>query len=124
MHTIERTSYILFYRIKKIDGNEVTGMIFKLVIYDQRDQTLLDKIEKEIKGDFESLKEKYIVKMMVDKKGDIYVRRNDGTVEVLDKNLNAIRTWGRSKYTDFAIDDKDNIILLQEMQVVKVIYKN
>jgi len=104
--------YSIFQNLKR-NGSEVTGMTSELAIYDQQGQRLDDKIEKEIKGDFESLKGKYIVKMMVDKKGDIYVRRGDGTVEVLDKNLNTIRTWDRANYSDFAIDDKDNIILLQ-----------
>lgn len=105
---------------QKRNGNEVTGMIMELAIYDQQGQRLGGDIVKEIKGDFEALKGKFISKMMVDDKGDIYVRRVDGTVEVLDKNLNSIKTWDRAKYSDFAIDDKDNIILLQRITNGKI----
>ncbi|SHI74000.1 ABC-type glycerol-3-phosphate transport system, substrate-binding protein [Lutispora thermophila DSM 19022] len=104
--------YTLFQNQNR-NGSEVTGMIMELAIYDQQGQRLGDEIVREIKGNAESLKGKYINKMMIDKKGDIYVLKGDGTVEVLDKNLNTTRNWDRAEYSDFAIDYMDNIILLQ-----------
>lgn len=97
----------------KRKGSEVTGMITELVIYDEQGQKSGDKIEKEARGDAESFKGKFIIKMMPDKNGNLYVRKSDGTVEVLDKSLNSIKAWDRVKYSDFAVDEKDNLILLQ-----------
>ncbi len=86
----------------KRKGSEVTGMITELVIYDEQGQKSGDKIEKEARGDTESFKGKFIIKMIPDKNGNLYVRKSDGTVEVLDKSLNSIKSWDRVKYSDLA----------------------
>lgn len=98
----------------KKNGSEVTGMMTELAIYDGQGQKYGVKAVKEINGSKESFNGKLITKMIPDKEGNLYVRKIDGTVEVLNKSLESIKVWNRDEYLDFSLDEKDNLILLRK----------
>ncbi|MGE5630836.1 MAG: extracellular solute-binding protein [Caulobacteraceae bacterium] len=105
--------YALLQYYKK-NGSEVTGMMTELVIYNGQGQKSGDKVVKEINGSRESFSGKLITKMIPDRQGNLYVRKSDGTVEVLNKSLDSIKAWDRNEYSDISLDEKDNLLLLHK----------